>query len=71
MREEHDLFLGGRSSGSLNICAQQQELEDDDDSAFGDVASSTDSITSSILEYRTIHGRTYHSNAVSSTAQYW
>ncbi|RKL31389.1 hypothetical protein BFJ72_g11023 [Fusarium proliferatum] len=36
--------------------------DDDADSAVGDdVASSTESISSSILHYRTIHGRTYHS----------
>lgn len=53
--------------------AQRQEDDglDDGDSAFGDVASSTDSITSSILEYRTIHGRTYHSDAIPGDAQYW
>ncbi|KUI63715.1 hypothetical protein VM1G_10589 [Cytospora mali] len=51
--------------------AEQQNLDDDNDSAFGDTASSTDSITSSILEYRTIHGRTYHSENVPGNAQYW
>ncbi|KAI1099911.1 S-adenosyl-L-methionine-dependent methyltransferase [Jackrogersella minutella] len=36
---------------------------DDADSALGeDAASSTNSITASILEYRTIQGRTYHSD---------
>ncbi|KXJ85778.1 S-adenosyl-L-methionine-dependent methyltransferase [Microdochium bolleyi] len=39
-----------------------QALEDDADSTLGtDAASSTDSIASSILKYRTIQGRTYHS----------
>lgn len=53
--------------------AQRQEEQDDNDSAFGDAASSTDSINSSILEYRTIHGRTYHSATVpgDGDAQYW
>ncbi|ROW04553.1 hypothetical protein VMCG_05035 [Cytospora schulzeri] len=51
--------------------AEQQNLDEDNDSAFGDTASSTDSITSSILEYRTIHGRTYHSDNVPGNAQYW
>ncbi|KUI55877.1 Phosphoethanolamine N-methyltransferase 3 [Cytospora mali] len=51
--------------------AEQQNLDDDHDSAFGDTASSTESITSSILEYRTIHGRTYHSENVPGNAQYW
>ncbi|KAI8681028.1 hypothetical protein NCS55_00352500 [Fusarium keratoplasticum] len=41
-----------------------------EDSAVGDdAASSTDSISSSILHYRTIHGRTYHSER--GNAQYW
>ncbi|KAI0902030.1 S-adenosyl-L-methionine-dependent methyltransferase [Annulohypoxylon nitens] len=38
------------------------DFDDDADSALGnDAASSTNSITASILEYRTIQGRTYHS----------
>lgn len=57
--------------GHWTDLAQRQEDEDDGDSAFGDAASSTDSITSSILEYRTIHGRTYHSDSVPGDAQYW
>ncbi|KAI1647030.1 S-adenosyl-L-methionine-dependent methyltransferase [Daldinia loculata] len=36
-------------------------VREDDDSAFEDAASSTASLTASILEYRTVHGRTYHS----------
>ncbi|KAI5461959.1 S-adenosyl-L-methionine-dependent methyltransferase [Mariannaea sp. PMI_226] len=54
----------------------EQPLNDDDDddgdndSALGDdAASSTASISSSILEYRTINGRTYHSDRGSN--QYW
>ncbi|KAI2464813.1 S-adenosyl-L-methionine-dependent methyltransferase [Annulohypoxylon bovei var. microspora] len=40
----------------------QDDEDDDVDSALGDDASSIiHSITSSILNYRTIHGRTYHS----------
>ncbi|KPM38631.1 hypothetical protein AK830_g7912 [Neonectria ditissima] len=39
------------------------------DSVGYDVESSTASINSSILEYRTIHGRTYHSDQ--GNAQYW
>lgn len=57
--------------GHWTDLAQIPDNEDDGDSAFGDVASSTDSITSSILEYRTIHGRTYHSDSVPGDAQYW
>ena len=42
----------------------------DKDSAIGfDAASSTASMTSSILRYRTIHGRTYHSET--GKAKYW
>ncbi|KAJ9156093.1 Methyltransferase domain-containing protein [Pleurostoma richardsiae] len=50
----------------------QAELpaEDDNDSSLGDDAvSSTASITSSILRYRTVLGRTYHSER--GNAQYW
>ncbi|KAJ4112360.1 hypothetical protein NW765_015430 [Fusarium oxysporum] len=44
--------------------------DDDADSAVGDdAASSTESISSSILHYRTIHGRTYHSER--GNAEYW
>ncbi|KAH6871785.1 S-adenosyl-L-methionine-dependent methyltransferase [Thelonectria olida] len=43
---------------------------EDNDSTLGeDAVSSTASITSSILRYRTIHGRTYHSER--GDAQYW
>ncbi|KAI2626805.1 S-adenosyl-L-methionine-dependent methyltransferase [Xylaria nigripes] len=43
---------------------------DDDDSAYGDDnASSTASLSASILEYRTMHGRTYHSER--GNAQSW
>jgi hypothetical protein len=34
---------------------------DDNDSVFNDFASSTASLSSSILHYRTVLGRTYHS----------
>lgn len=46
-------------------------IEVDADSAFGDDedASSVASVSSSILQYRTLHGRRYHSDATS--AQYW
>lgn len=44
--------------------------DDDTDSTLGDdAASSTASISSSILQYRTINGRTYHSDRGNS--QYW
>ncbi|KAK0642233.1 S-adenosyl-L-methionine-dependent methyltransferase [Cercophora newfieldiana] len=41
----------------------------DGDSAISDPKSSTASLTSSILDYRTIQGRTYHSER--GNAQYW
>ncbi|XEV01504.1 hypothetical protein FSHL1_006791 [Fusarium sambucinum] len=52
------------SQGELELVAVQEESEaGDSDSALGDdVASSTTSITSSILEYRKFQGRTYHSD---------
>ncbi|KAI0162009.1 S-adenosyl-L-methionine-dependent methyltransferase [Xylariaceae sp. FL1272] len=43
---------------------------DDGDSALGDdAASTTASLSASILEYRTLHGRTYH--AVHGSADHW
>ncbi|KAK3400615.1 S-adenosyl-L-methionine-dependent methyltransferase [Sordaria brevicollis] len=50
----------------------QQELSDSDgDSTLGsDAESSTASITSSILKYRIINGRTYHSESVTD-GEYW
>ncbi|KAL1850181.1 hypothetical protein VTK73DRAFT_9734 [Phialemonium thermophilum] len=47
-----------------------EDLDEDSDSTWGDSASSTASINSSILHYRTLHGRTYHSDHVGN-AQYW
>ncbi|TPX18336.1 uncharacterized protein E0L32_011747 [Thyridium curvatum] len=47
----------------------QAPRDDDTDSAQGDNASSTASMSSSILQYRTIHGRTYHSER--GNASYW
>lgn len=48
---------------------QTQDPDDDADSAIEDNASSTASLSSSILQYRTIHGRTYHSDQ--GNAEYW
>lgn len=46
------------------------EQDDDAESALGDsVAESTASISSSILNYRTLHGRRYHSEI--GNAHYW
>ncbi|KAF2969657.1 hypothetical protein GQX73_g3949 [Xylaria multiplex] len=50
--------------------AEDEEDFDDVDSAYGDDnASSTASLSASILEYRTVHGRTYHSER--GNAQSW
>ncbi|KAI0450561.1 S-adenosyl-L-methionine-dependent methyltransferase [Xylaria acuta] len=48
----------------------EEDEFDDNDSAYGDDnASSTASLSASILEYRTVHGRTYHSER--GNAQSW
>ncbi|RWA13509.1 hypothetical protein EKO27_g1615 [Xylaria grammica] len=48
----------------------EEEVFDDGDSALGDdAASTTASLSASILEYRTFHGRTYHS--LQGTAEHW
>ena len=50
---------------------EQELLPEDDDSTLGsDVESSTASVASSILNYRTINGRTYHSDSVTN-GEYW
>ncbi|KAK5991919.1 Methyltransferase [Cladobotryum mycophilum] len=51
--------------------AEEDEAEEEDaDSALGsDAASSTASITSTILDYRTLHGRRYHSEM--NDVSYW
>ena len=54
------------------VFPREQDGDDDDDadSALGqDLADSTASITSSIVQYRTLHGRTYHSER--GNALYW
>ncbi|KAJ9155342.1 Methyltransferase domain-containing protein [Pleurostoma richardsiae] len=54
----------------VQLAAEGGRDDSDADSAVGsDVASSTESVTSSILHYRTILGRTYHSDV--GNAQYW
>jgi len=47
----------------------EAENGDDADSAFGNDLESTASLTSTILNYRKIHGRTYHSDV--GNAEYW
>ncbi|KAH7133077.1 S-adenosyl-L-methionine-dependent methyltransferase [Dactylonectria estremocensis] len=57
------------STGFKSHRFAQGQDDADTDSTLDDNASSTASITSSILEYRTIHGRTYHSEQ--GNAHYW
>jgi hypothetical protein len=46
------------------------EIDNDRDSSYdSDIASSTASVSASILQYRTLHGRTFHSDKTS--AEYW
>lgn len=55
----------------LTLIFTVQEIPDDNDSTLGsDVESSSASISSSILQYRTISGRTYHSDSVTDS-EYW
>ncbi|EAA30865.1 UMTA [Neurospora crassa OR74A] len=50
---------------------QQEVVDDDTDSALGvDAQSSTASIATSILHYRNVLGRTYHSDSVTD-GEYW
>jgi hypothetical protein len=60
-----------RANANANAPVDPDADDDDDgDSAFGgDDGSSTASLTSSILRYRSIHGRTYHSER--GNAHYW
>ena len=52
------------------VTPNADDTVEDADSALGyDLAESTASLTSSILRYRTVHGRTYHSDR--GNAQYW
>ncbi|KAG7151172.1 Secondary metabolism regulator LAE1 like protein [Verticillium longisporum] len=69
MSASHELQLGSPSHGDFEVdpeVAQDEGETDRDDSES--VLSSTASITSSILEYRKINGRTF---ASSSTTDYW
>ncbi|KAK7425572.1 hypothetical protein QQZ08_008013 [Neonectria magnoliae] len=50
-----------------NDAAADDISDDDADSTLGDdAASSTASISSSILEYRVVHGRTYHASTLTT-----
>ncbi|KAG9496468.1 hypothetical protein J7337_011244 [Fusarium musae] len=65
------------SQGPIAAAAQALEVDDlaegeEDDPGLGeDSESSTASITSSILHYRTINGRTYHSERGNAAYWYW
>ncbi|ENH70162.1 mRNA 3'-end-processing protein YTH1 [Fusarium oxysporum f. sp. cubense race 1] len=56
-------------AGHWAALAQDEQDEDTDSSLGVDTESSTASMTSSILNYRTIKGRTYHSER--GNAEYW
>ncbi|EFX00374.1 hypothetical protein CMQ_7376 [Grosmannia clavigera kw1407] len=52
------------------VWASLEVSEDENDSSFGgDIASSTESVRSSILQYRELNGRTYHRERTEGT--YW
>lgn len=44
-------------------------MDSTDAESIGSIGTSTESLTASILEYRKIHGRTYHSEI--GNASYW
>ena len=55
---------------TLVLTLVQNPLEDDVESTFAEsVNTSTASISSSILNYRTLHGRRFHSEV--GNASYW
>lgn len=49
---------------------QEVDVDDNDSTVGSDAASSTASISSSILQYRNVLGRTYHSDSVTD-GEYW
>lgn len=52
------------------LIPKKDPVPDDAESALGEsVASTTASVSSSILNYRTLHGRRYHSEV--GNAAYW
>jgi hypothetical protein len=56
--------------GETQIEADDQEqVIDDGDSAVGTIQTASTSLASSILQYRTLHGRTFHSDQ--GNANYW
>lgn len=55
----HHIVHGPQRSFDVNRCFQISDEPNDADSTFSEDISTT-SLTSSILEYRTLHGRTFH-----------
>ena len=53
------------------LFAQSATLDDGDSVLGEEVDLSTASLSSSILEYRKIHGRTYHNFGGTERAEYW
>lgn len=55
----------------LTVTKEEDGYHDDDAHSLSDesLASSTESVTASIFEYRKLHGRTYHHEI--GNAQYW
>ncbi|KAI2618928.1 S-adenosyl-L-methionine-dependent methyltransferase [Hypoxylon sp. NC1633] len=71
--EDEGTAVPGATEAPIEAASQQDEDEFDDvDSALGqdDNASSTASLTASILEYRTLNGRTYHADRHGAD-KYW
>ncbi|KAM0430082.1 hypothetical protein ACHAPT_006088 [Fusarium lateritium] len=67
---DHGSPAGAVQAGDEAPLEVDDNPAEDGDSAFGsEPASSTTSVTSSILEYRTVHGRRYHSDR--GDAAYW
>lgn len=64
-----DLALGPGGLLPADHWAQQEPVPGDNESAIGAFTSSTASVTSSILNYRTLHGRRYHGEI--GNASYW
>ncbi|KAK0725165.1 S-adenosyl-L-methionine-dependent methyltransferase [Lasiosphaeris hirsuta] len=62
------------SQSGIAVDPDFSQPDDDGDSALGDDESnilSTASITSTILQYRKLHGRTYHNFGGADKAEYW
>ena len=66
-RKESELPKGVLTKPSLQIA--EPAYDGDSAVADDDYGNSTASLSSSVLHYRTIHGRTYHSDR--GNAQYW